>query len=141
MHRHYHPDGMPSYIAAHVELTCLRKRTRENQPHRQLPLVRPKKIRDFAYRFNRRFDLSTLNQRLLVAAVRSAPAPRRVFVWLTFIASQEDVWERWTVRYADGVPIDGQAECAAASLPTNEFLTRPPSWPALQRNKDLPFYT
>lgn len=32
----------------------------------------------FAYRFNRRFDLSTLNQRLLIAAVRCAPAAQRV---------------------------------------------------------------
>ena len=31
----------------------------------------------FCYRFNRRFDLRTLNQRLLVAAVGSAPLPLR----------------------------------------------------------------
>jgi transposase-like protein len=31
----------------------------------------------FAYRFNRRFDLSTLHQRLLVAAVNCAPQPQR----------------------------------------------------------------
>lgn len=31
----------------------------------------------FAYRFNRRFDLSTLHQRLLVAAVDCAPQPQR----------------------------------------------------------------
>ena len=31
----------------------------------------------FAYRFNRRFDLRTLHQRLLVAAVSCAPLPRR----------------------------------------------------------------
>ena len=33
----------------------------------------------FAYRFNRRFDLSTLKQRLPVATVRCAPAAQRVF--------------------------------------------------------------
>ncbi|MBN8497297.1 transposase, partial [Accumulibacter sp.] len=31
----------------------------------------------FTYRFNRRFDLSTLNERLLVAAVVCAPRPQR----------------------------------------------------------------
>jgi hypothetical protein len=31
----------------------------------------------FTYRFNRRFDLSTLHERLLVAAVRCAPHPQR----------------------------------------------------------------
>ncbi|MBK7730827.1 MAG: transposase [Gammaproteobacteria bacterium] len=32
----------------------------------------------FAYRFNRRFDLSTLHQRRLVAAVHCVPQPQRV---------------------------------------------------------------
>ena len=32
----------------------------------------------FAYRFNRRFNLKTLHQRLLVAAVHCAPQPQRV---------------------------------------------------------------
>lgn len=32
----------------------------------------------FTYRFNRRFDLRTLNTRLLVAAVTCAPQPRRI---------------------------------------------------------------
>jgi hypothetical protein len=31
----------------------------------------------FAYRFNRRFDLRTLHQRLLVAAALSGPQPQR----------------------------------------------------------------
>ncbi len=31
----------------------------------------------FAYRFNRRFDLSTLHQRLLVAALHCAPQSQR----------------------------------------------------------------
>jgi hypothetical protein len=31
----------------------------------------------FAYRFNRRFDLSTLNEGLLIAAATSAPRPQR----------------------------------------------------------------
>ena len=32
----------------------------------------------FAYRFNRRFDLRTLHQRLLLAAALCAPQPQRV---------------------------------------------------------------
>jgi len=38
----------------------------------------PRYLAAFCYRFNRRFDLRTLNQRLLVAAAGSAPQPLRL---------------------------------------------------------------
>jgi len=45
----------------------------------------------FAYRFNRRFDLKTLPQRLLVAAAQCGPHPHstRFGWWLRCIANQE----------------------------------------------------
>lgn len=37
----------------------------------------PRYLAAFAYRFNRRFDLGTLNERLLIAAARCGPHPQR----------------------------------------------------------------
>jgi len=42
----------------------------------------------FCYRFNRRFDLRTLHQRLLIAAASTTPSPCAKSAWLTFIANQ-----------------------------------------------------
>ena len=43
----------------------------------------------FAYRFNRRFDLSTLHTRLIVATANCGRIPNGVFGRLRFVANQE----------------------------------------------------
>jgi len=58
-----------------------------------------------AYRFNRRFQLKTLPERLLVAAVGTGPRPEAWLRWRKILANQENIscdWKYWKPFYKHG---------------------------------------